>query len=263
MSSYNVKSIQYLDGQQVRVYKKPVVVDDSKKVLKEVDKQLGIVHLPKSHKSSCARTYEQIQHSITSSHNRTKNKVYEISRSNEWEYFITLTFNPKLIDSTDYELLACKVSDWLGNLKKRYAPDLKYLLVPELHKDGLKYHFHGLLANCGNIQFYASGHFDTDGNEIYNILNFKYGFSTATKVKDNNRISGYITKYITKELCSVTQNKKRYWCSRNLNKPVVTTFNLSYEDIENILDDCSENIEFIKTVDVPQAHNGVKYIEMS
>ena len=67
--------------------------------------------------------------------NRTVNQIYTISRANKWEYFITLTIDPKKLDNTDFNLVSEKLNIWTNNLKKRYAPDLKYIIVPELHTD--------------------------------------------------------------------------------------------------------------------------------
>ena len=122
------------------------------------------------------------------SSNRSKKAIYDIARSNKWDYFITLTFDRKKIDSTDYDLIIKKVGKWLNNLR-RVNENLKYILVPEFHADGCHYHFHGLLANCDNIDFVDSG-VKTDNNEIiFNIKNYRMGFSYATKVIDTKRVS--------------------------------------------------------------------------
>ena len=163
-------------------------------------------HSKKVHASEPSE--KQREHVIQSSMNRTVQKIYEISRANIWDYFLTLTFDRNKLDSSNYNLLCDKVSKWLNNLRSRYAPDLKYLIVPELHKDGKHYHFHGLLANIGNITLKYSG-IKKNGHTIYNLSNWKYGFSTVTKVIDSNKVSSYITKYITKDLCAVSKNKRR------------------------------------------------------
>lgn len=74
-----------------------------------------------------------------------------------WDYFITLTIDPKKLDNTDFNLVSEKLNIWTNNLKKRYAPDLKYILVPELHKDKTKWHFHGLFADIGQMPLAFSG----------------------------------------------------------------------------------------------------------
>ena len=189
---------------------------------------------------------------------RTKKKVMEIALCNEFEWFVTLTFNPEVVDSFDYELTSKKVSKWLNNVRTSFATDMKYLMVAEQHKTG-RFHFHGLFANTGSIEFVDSGTMShpkvkrprrvskklqgkylLDGwSIVYNMPNYKFGWSTATKVKNSQAVSYYLAKYITKDLCQVSQNKKRYWASRNLEKPIVIKeliYKHSCDEIVNSLD---------------------------
>ncbi|MCB5712133.1 rolling circle replication-associated protein [Lactonifactor longoviformis] len=200
--------------------------------------------------------------------------MYEITRANRWSYFVTLTFDPKKIDSTDYDLLSCKTSKWLNNLKSRYAPDLKYILVPELHKDGKKFHFHALIANTGNLQLSFSGkvavgkriydyHRKPFGTKIYNLSNWKYGFSTATAVSDSSRVASYITKYITKDLCTLTKGKKRYWVSKNVDRAEISYMTLAYEDIQTIIQNNLSSVGHMSTCRVSDAGLEVMFIEIN
>lgn len=152
---------------------------------------------------------------------RTKRQIYAYARANRWEWFVTLTFNQHNVDRYNYDACVKKLSQWLNNFKKRYAPNLKYLVVPEQHKDGA-YHFHGLLACTGSMDFVDSGLRDNQNRVIYNIGNYGLGFTTATRVTDMQRCSSYLCKYITKAL--LQQSRKRYWASRNLNKPTEVVF---------------------------------------
>ena len=205
MSSYNLKIYHYLGETQFRFYSKPINnnSDIDKETLNE-NKQIYNIDNNKQ-----AEKEDDNYRSQTVSQNRTINNIYEITRSNMWEYFITLTFNPQKIDRFNYDECSKALSGWLKNIKNNYAPDLKYILVPELHKDGA-YHFHGLIANCGKMSFKDSGHKTKTKQIIYNIENYKLGFTTATKVTDTSKASNYITKYITKELCATTKGKKRF-----------------------------------------------------
>ena len=254
MLIHNVRIYNYLGGQQIRIYKKPVgrcadIWDDveSTKKEKDKDKKKGV---------------KDEERSNVVSRNRTIQKVYEVTRSNMWEWFITLTFNPEKVNSFEYTEVSQVLSKWLNNLKSRYAPDLKYIIVPELHKSG-RYHFHGLIADTGNMIFEDSGHKTFGGETIYNLGNYKLGFTTATKINDVSRASSYITKYITKDLCATTANKKRYWCSRNLNEVDITDYCMTREEIETMLDSLSDNIQFAKTIDVPILDQSVRILEVS
>ena len=270
MSNYNLKVYEYADGIQIRLYNQPITSIEKVPPV-PIAKPYEPEELPKVHTSELLNhskkvhasepSEKQREHVIQSSMNRTVQKIYEISRANIWDYFLTLTFDRNKLDSSNYNLLCDKVSKWLNNLRSRYAPDLKYLIVPELHKDGKHYHFHGLLANIGNITLKDSG-IKKNGHTIYNMSNWKYGFSTVTKVKDSNKVSSYITKYITKELCAVSKNKRRYWTSKNCDTAKISVYNLPYEDISEILDKNSQSIRHASSITIESAGLIINYIEM-
>ena len=270
MSNYNLKVYEYADGIQIRLYNQPITSIEKVPPV-PIAKPYEPEELPKVHTSELLNhskkvhasepSEKQREHVIQSSMNRTVQKIYEISRANIWDYFLTLTFDRNKLDSSNYNLLCDKVSKWLNNLRSRYAPDLKYLIVPELHKDGKHYHFHGLLANIGNITLKDSG-IKKNGHTIYNLSNWKYGFSTVTKVIDSNKVSSYITKYITKELCAVSKNKRRYWTSKNCDTAKISVYNLPYEDISEILDKNSQSIRHASSITIESAGLIINYIEM-
>lgn len=260
MGSYNLKVYEYADSIQLRLYSQSLTYDEKVSPIPLIELVEPSEKFQKVHTSELSE--ERKEHSVKSSMSRTISSIYEISRANIWEYFVTFTFNRNLIDSSNYDLLAEKVSKWLNNLRSRYAPDLKYLIIPELHKDGIHYHFHAVIANVGDIQFIDSG-VKHSGHTIYNIGNWKYGFTTASKVLDSGRISSYITKYITKDLCAVSKGKKRFWCSRNCDRAKVRTYNLPYEKIADFLDEHIMLLRHTSNVTVDSCGLEVTYIEMA
>ena len=187
MDSYNCRVVTYPNSQHVTIYQKAI---------NKGKKQENLI---KTYQEKI-RTEKQEKECNRISINQTKNRIYKIARSNEWEWFITITFDRNKTDSSEYDIVTKRLQIFLENLRKRKCPNLKYLIVPELHADGEHYHFHGLLSNCDGLQFRYSGKNDhKSGKPIFNIVNWKWGFSTATRVEDTNRVSSYITKYITKE----------------------------------------------------------------
>lgn len=217
---YNIRKFHYVGGTQIRLYKRPVKTGEKKEVdlcdtLEE--EECTAVKLEN-------RTEEQkkqdAERSLFSSMNRSKQMIYGIARSNEWDYFLTLTFDRHLVDSSNYKLVAEKARKWLNNIRSRTSPGMKYLIVPELHSDGLHWHLHGLLADCPELTLADSGHTSKSGLPIYNLQNWKYGFSTVTKVTHNHKVSAYISKYITKELADATKGRQRYWASNNVIRPM-------------------------------------------
>jgi len=154
---------------------------------------------------------------------RAKKNVYYLARSNIWEWFVTLTLDSDKIDRYNFDVVSKQVRKWFDNLKQRKCKDMYYLIVPEQHKDGA-WHFHGLIGGCDGLEFTDSGKYCGKGSnrqKIYNFEDWKFGFSTATKVQDTERVSAYICKYITKTMAANTEGKQRYWVSQNCNRAVI------------------------------------------
>lgn len=274
MADYNVRYVDYKYGAQIRIYSKPVDYHSVYKPKKILESDL--IPLVNSDTlledySACAENI--FERSAQVSINRTKNAIFSIARSNRWEYFFTLTFNPKKVDSKVYEIVSSKLSIWLNNLKKRYAPDLKYLFVPEFHLDGQKLHFHGLVSNIGDIPLQDSGKvslgkyvFDKErmpnGTTIYNLPKWHFGWSTATKIRDSKRASSYIVKYVTKDLRTLTRNKRRYLASNNLDMPIETYCKLSPDGAREFVKKYMTQFACIKTLDCPARDMSIKYIEV-
>ena len=233
MLNYNVRILQYPNGEVIlRRYSEYLKKDDYNVFYEDGDMLDDDYYLPDKSKdkirnpfdNKIVREYENLEdielrqkENEYRSFNRTKQKIYDYARCCNWEWFLTFTFDPKKIDRYNFEICSKVIRKWLNN-QKRNAPDLKYLVVLELHEDGA-IHFHGLFADTGNIKFVDSGHKTKDGDIIYNLSKWSYGFTTATKIKDVYRASKYITKYITKELCSVSKGKQRYYVSKNIEQP--------------------------------------------
>ena len=247
--SYNCRLFDYPDGQHVTFYKYSIGTDTKKE---------ENTNFRKSYKKE-DRTEKEELHCKEVSYNKTKNRIYQIARSNTWEWFITLTFDRTRTDSGEYDLVTERLQNFLENIKKRKCPNLIYLIVPELHKDGKHYHFHGLLAGCGKMRFAYSGHDDKNGNMIFNMSDWTLGFSTATRVQDCERVSRYITKYITKESMDFLKNKKRFYCPQNIN--IVESEKLSFNE-DDFLNTYKENIVYAKSVNIQEAGQHINYYEV-
>lgn len=188
---------------------------------------------------------------LSRSFRRTRSALYMYARQCNWEYFITLTYSPdKLENRYDFSLCMKKVHTWINNCKKRKAENLLYLLVPEQHKDGA-WHIHGLLCNTTGLTFTDSGK-RYNGKIVYNLDDWKLGFSTATKVTDTYKVSNYITKYITKDLCAITPGKQRYFVSKSIPKPKTFTALIDLDEVDSFIqevaDSCGADLEWQKDV---------------
>lgn len=259
--NYNTKIIEYNNSVTIKRYKAPIIIkSERQKMIDKLERQ-KIKEILKQQGYIKQLTHDSIERSNIVSLKRTKETIYSLARANKWDMFITLTFNPNLVNRTNYDEITEKLHIFLKKVKQSYAPELVYLLIPELHKDGKSYHFHGLLKNLGKLNFTNSNHITKNGQTVYHWDDYYLGFSDCILVNNSGAISGYITKYITKELCAVTKNKKRYWCSKNITRPKETVVNCDLEDYEMIIDSIGIP-SYSKTVKFPVAHNSVNIMQI-
>lgn len=244
--AYNLRILNYPHGQQITYY------------TNAVDYHQKHENLARSHRNT-ERTEEERQHCINVSLARTRNNIYNIARSHDWRWFVTFTFNRTRTDADDFAEVMKKMSNNLHNTKQRICPNLKYIVVPELHADGRNYHFHGLFSGCDELRFVFSGKFDGQGRPIFNVPSWTWGFSTATLVDDSAAASNYICKYITKESEGYLFGQRRYLSNAartQAEKYLVETGR--HELIAGVADD----IRYMKDISVTEAHRKVTYMEL-
>lgn len=161
--------------------------------------------------------------SISRSVRRTRRTLFDYILCNEFDWFVTFTFDPKKVNRYDEITISLKMRGWLSR-QVRKNPDFKYVITMEHHKDGA-IHYHACIAGYqGAMKRTNVLH---ENKRVYNITGFRFGFTTATKIDDRNAAAGYIMKYITKDMTLIL-NKRRYWSSLNLNKPI-THYNKTYD----------------------------------
>lgn len=173
---------------------------------------------------------------------RAKDKCFDIAFCNSWDLFVTITFNPEKVDSLNASEVLKKLRVWLQDRVR--CKGLKYLLIPEYHKSG-RIHCHALMNDVLRLE--NSGKKLPDGRKIYNIPDWKYGFSTAIQCNGSaGNLAYYVTKYITKGNEKIFG--KFFWSSKNIIRTPETVFdNMNYNDVKQ------------KEFSVPCAGYGIKY----
>lgn len=127
---------------------------------------------------------------------RAKKELYQLAMCNPFDLFITLTLDGEKVDRYNYPAVIKHLNRWLDNMVRRKG--LFYIIVPELHRDGAL-HFHGLV-NAVPFRLVDSGHKDRKGKTIYNLPDWKLGFTTAVRLDgDYEGVCHYVSKYITKQ----------------------------------------------------------------
>lgn len=181
--------------------------------------------------------------------NRSIQAVFDIALLNDFDYFVTLTFDPKKVNSSDYDLVHDVFLKWLKYYRKKYKSDFRYLFVAELHKSG-RVHFHGLVSSVFDMVdsgcvivpcFDRPVHLHKlscdvcglvcDQRVVYNMPEWRYGFSSAVrfqKVDDGyngtTAIAKYLVKYITKDDKKIL--KHYYYAGGKLDRVVPTYYNM-------------------------------------
>ena len=183
---------------------------------------------------------------------RARSRLRDYARSNEFTHFVTLTLAPdKVPDRHDLNGMVKLMRTWLDNHVRRHG--LKYILVPEHHKDGA-IHFHGLvndalplvdsgtLANGGKprrprSEKQRAALLSEGWHVVYNMPSWKYGFSTAIELYgEREHAVAYVCKYIGKEMSGSGGSRlpakiggRWYYSGGALRLPEITAVSLDFD----------------------------------
>ena len=189
---------------------------------------------------------------------RARRKVFDyVMAEYDFKYFITLTLNGADFGRDDIDAATKRLNNWLRNRVQRDG--LKYVIVPELHKDGRSIHFHGFINDA--LRVVDSGTVvPPEGGKpikretakrrgcdlsrchtVYNLPDWLYGYTTAIEIYgEREAAAAYIAKYISKQISEGVQwdsassrtkiAGRYYWHSNNLREPVYQYDNVSFFD---------------------------------
>ena len=216
--SYNVSLITLSDGTQEYVaYSRPIV----NHVSSDNPKSTGVRKLSdddcntpfgdadyeicddSSYFSDCVSPENlalRKRHSEINSIKRARKSVEYIGKCNDWSagYFITLTFNPDVLNSYDYYVCQDAVIKWLDSMRHRYSV-MEYLLVFEKHLSG-RYHVHALMRGC-ELRLVPAVNAKTgkfifkNGKQIFNLSldEYKLGLTTVSYIENSRAAAQYIS----------------------------------------------------------------------
>ena len=166
---------------------------------------------------------------LKSTISRAKRNVREVALCNDFNYFVTLTIADKDV-RYDVDYCFSELRKILKQIKRKYN-DFIYLFICEKHKDGA-YHFHGLVNNVYNFYVNDNGYIS-----CYYFDNL--GFNSFLKITHDNdskqKISNYITKYITKDFVSASSGTS-YIVARGVKRPIKEKFT-KVANLDNFLKD--------------------------
>lgn len=163
---------------------------------------------------------------------RVKSKVRDYAFCNNWDYFVTFTFNQENINRYDLKEVKKRMGQFFRDYKKRKSYDFQYLLVPEFHADGAV-HFHGLVKGIRDVDLYEFSLMDKlpvyihdqihKGFKVYDFIEFskRFGYTTVEPIRNTDAAANYICKYITKDLISLPLHTCCYLNSKGLKSPII------------------------------------------
>lgn len=204
---------------------------------------------------------------------RALNSFLGYGQNNDWQYFFTITFDPKKIDSSNQVSVKYAWKLFRQKIQYRY-PDCQIMCVVEYHKDNNKLHFHGVIARANlnavlcravNLQpfrkdkqgnvimrngqpvhngLYLQPLLSNIGDKIYNFNSNFYtdGFCSVIPLTDRTndltvyeKVVFYLAKYMAKDKSAVPYNGKSFFCTRNLEKGKKECFYLSEEEFRELV----------------------------
>lgn len=149
---------------------------------------------------------------------RARTRVFEYAACNNFDYFITMTINKAKLDRYDLKEYIKKLGQFIRDYRKKYGCDIQYLLIPEKHKDGA-WHMHGLIKGIPKDHLHKNEYGYLDWQEYKD----KFGNCSIDKVRNQEAVSKYITKYIRKSFDTdrgvSEKESKLYYSSRGLKRP--------------------------------------------
>lgn len=165
----------------------------------------------KRSEKGCTTTFEE---RFQSSLSRARSRIYELAACNEFEFFCTFTIDGERFDRYDLSTFRKSFAHFIRNENARRLGDdkIRYLVIPEQHKDGA-WHMHGLLSGLsGQLVKNKHGYMD------WPRYAEKYGFFNCSRIKDRQATAGYMVKYITKDIAATTRaaGEHLYFASQGL-----------------------------------------------
>lgn len=144
---------------------------------------------------------------------RARSTVRNLILCNPFDYFCTFTFNAEKIDRYNFKACQKRITELFKNYKARYAPNFRYLIIPEFHKDGAV-HFHGMVSGIADGDLTVPEQIwkrdkktdtlilvpNTQKYVDWQYYSKKLGFFSCSAVRNHEACASYVTKYITKDL---------------------------------------------------------------
>lgn len=197
--------------------------------------------------NSIALARAAARRSAMNSARRAKHVLSDIVRSNKWDYWVTLSYNPEKINSFDRKEVLKSIKTFFRYCESRDKA-FKAVVVLEKHRLG-RFHAHALVgcSDDSKLVLYDSGHIRQGKSVLKSeYWEVKYGFSHFVKIagEDNSRILAYILKYIQKSF--LEDNEKgvhRYLYTKSCDRPSRKRYLVNLDNMDFSEADSHKTIE--------------------
>lgn len=151
---------------------------------------------------------------------RAKTSVKELVLCNPWKYWCTFTISPQKYDRYNLKAYIRDFTKFINNYN-RYCEEsdkVRYVFIPEMHKDGA-WHIHGFVNGIRDKDTYINSH----GYLTWRQYEQKFGFISMSVVKDQDRASSYMLKYMAKDIAKNVMDlgAHLYYASQGLKRAAV------------------------------------------
>lgn len=216
------------------IYRKSVIIDDVEYWEDEIavlpNGSICFVKDLPEWKPKCSVNNNKLLNNLA----RAKQKILEISLCNDFDLFATFTIDRKKYNRYDLEKYHKAFSQFIRNFNRNHKTNIKYLLVPERHKDGA-WHEHGFIQglpidmltqyNLGDRMNKSLADKVKKGDVVYKWAAYakSFGFCALEKIRSRENAGYYMTKYITKDLANTVSKLggHLYYSSQKLKKAEV------------------------------------------
>ena len=148
---------------------------------------------------------------------RAKSTIRELVLCNEWDFFCTFTISPERYDRYNLNGYIKAFGEFLHNYNRRCdeCDKVKYLFVPEPHKDGA-WHIHGFLKGIRRKDLFINKNGYLDWVQYAS----KFGHMSFEPIQSKEKMSSYILKYVTKDITAsmLKLNAHCFYASKGLNR---------------------------------------------
>lgn len=158
--------------------------------VKVVYHKCGRAHPPLASIGASGDEKERFLQSVS----RARSRVFELAACNDFSFFCTLTLDADKRDRFDLSGFRKAFAQMVRNLNRGRDEKIRYLLIPEHHKDGA-WHMHGLFMGFTASDLVKNGF----GYLDWPAYSSRFGFFSCSPIRSKEGCSRYITKYVTKD----------------------------------------------------------------